>query len=187
CVPRRNIPQSTHYMALHEGFVGILGGDLQDPKYTDLKPEKRELTFHSAGGWLGITDKYWMAAVVPPQNETIDASFRATDSGAKKDFQADYRMAPQVVAPGATVHLTHRMFAGAKVVSILRDYQDRLGIPRFDYAIDWGWFFFFTRPIFWLLDVFGHSVGNMGIAILLLTIVVRLLFFPLANTQFKSM
>ena len=186
-VSRSNIPQDKHYMALHEGFVGMLEGRLKDPGYDDFKNNEPPQTFQSTGGWLGITDKYWMAAVVPPQNEAVDASYRTTDAAAKKDYQADYRLGPRAIAPGATVHLTQRMFAGAKVVTILRDYQDRLGIPRFDYAIDWGWFFFFTRPIFWLLDVFGHSVGNMGIAILLLTIVVRLLFFPLANTQFKSM
>jgi YidC/Oxa1 family membrane protein insertase len=186
-VSRSNIPQSTHYMALHEGFVGILGGDLQDPSYSDLKADKPEQTFHSTGGWLGVTDKYWMAAIVPPQTETIDGTYRAINPDAKKDYQASYRMGPRTVAPGTTLHVEQRLFAGAKVVSTLRDYQDRLNITRFDYAIDWGWFWFFTRPMFLLLDFFGKTTGNFGIAILLLTIVVRLIFFPLANTQFKSM
>jgi YidC/Oxa1 family membrane protein insertase len=186
-VSRSNIPQGTHYMALHEGFVGILGGHLQDPNYGDLKPEKREQTFHSTGGWLGLTDKYWMAAIVPPQNEGLDAAYRAVDPEAKKDYQANYRMGPHVVAPGAVVNVTQRLFAGAKVVSILRQYEYRAGVVDFDYAVDWGWFWFLTRPMFWLLDLSGHWAGNMGIAILLLTIAVRLIFFPLANTQFKSM
>jgi YidC/Oxa1 family membrane protein insertase len=186
-VSRSNIPAGTHYMALHEGFVGILGGHLQDPNFTDLKPEKSEQTFHSTGGWLGITDKYWMAAIIPAQNETIDAAYRAINPDAKKDYQANYRMGPHAVAPGATIHVTQRLFAGAKVVSILRDYQYRTGVVDFDYAIDWGWFWFLTRPMFWLLDFFGHATGNFGIAILLLTIVVRFVFFPLANTQFRSM
>ncbi|HEY4115749.1 MAG TPA: membrane protein insertase YidC [Rhizomicrobium sp.] len=186
-VARSNIPQDKHYMALHEGFVGILGGDLHDPNYSDLKTDKREETFHSTGGWLGITDKYWLAALVPPQNQEVDASYRVLDAAAKKDYQANYRMGAQTIAPGTSVNVTQRLFAGAKVVSILRDYQNRYGIARFDYAIDWGWFFFFTRPIFWLLDLFGHSVGNMGVAILLLTVLMRFLFFPIANTQFKSM
>ena len=186
-VSRSNIPQSTHYMALHEGFIGILGGDLQDPNYTDLKVEKPEQSFHSTGGWLGITDKYWMAAIIPSQNETIDATYRAINPDAKKDYQANYRMGAHTVAPGTTIHVTQRLFAGAKVVSILRNYESHLGVTRFDYAIDWGWFWFFTRPMFWLLDTFFIWAGNMGIAILLVTIVVRLFFFPLANTQFKSM
>jgi YidC/Oxa1 family membrane protein insertase len=186
-VSRSNIPAGTHYRALHEGFVGILGGGLQDPNFTDLKPDKPEQSFHSNGGWLGITDKYWMAAIIPPQNEAIDAAYRAVNPDAKKDYQANYRMGPHTVAPGATVQVTQRLFAGAKVVSTLRDYENRLGVTRFDYAIDWGWFWFFTRPMFWLLDFFGHGTGNFGVAILLLTIVVRFVFFPLANTQFRSM
>ncbi|HEY1637797.1 MAG TPA: membrane protein insertase YidC [Rhizomicrobium sp.] len=186
-VSRSNIPQSTHYMALHEGFVGILGGHLQDPNYSDLKPDKREEGFHSTGGWLGLTDKYWMAAIIPPQNEGVDAAYRAVDPEAKKDYQANYRMGPHLVAPGAVVNVTQRLFAGAKVVSILRQYEYRAGVVDFDYAVDWGWFWFLTRPMFWLLDLCGHWAGNMGIAILLLTIAVRLIFFPLANTQFKSM
>lgn len=184
---RSNLPQSTHYMALHEGFVGILDGHLQDPKYSDLKADAREQSFHSTGGWLGITDKYWMAVLVPPQNESIDATYRVTDPEAKKDFQASYRLGPHALAPGATLQVTQRLFAGAKVVTTLRDYQNRLGIAEFDNAIDWGWFWFFTRPMFWLLDFFGNNIGNFGAAILLLTIVVRLIFFPLANAQFKSM
>ncbi|MBV9064108.1 MAG: membrane protein insertase YidC, partial [Alphaproteobacteria bacterium] len=186
-VVRRGVPQGTHYMALHEGFIGIAEGSLKDANYTDLKPENPQQTFHSTGGWLGITDKYWMAAVIPPQTKAFDGAYRALHPGAEQDYQADYRMDAHVVAPGARVQVTQHLFAGAKVVGTLRDYQDRLSIPRFDYAIDWGWFWFLTRPMFWLLDLFGHSAGNMGIAILLLTIVVRLAFFPLANTQFRSM
>jgi YidC/Oxa1 family membrane protein insertase len=186
-VSRSNIPESTHYMALHEGFVGILGGDLQDPSYSDFKADKPEQAFHSTGGWLGVTDKYWMAAIIPPQTETVDATYRGIGPDSRKDYQANYRMGPHTVAPGATWHVEQRLFAGAKVVSTLRDYQDRLNITRFDYAIDWGWFWFFTRPMFLLLDFFGKTTGNFGIAILLLTIVVRFIFFPLANTQFKSM
>ena len=186
-VARTDVPKGTHYMALHEGFVGILNGDLQDPNYTDLKAESPQQSFHSTGGWLGMTDKYWMAAIIPPQNAQIDGIYRVLNPGDKPGYQADYRLNAQTIAPGATIQVTQRLFAGAKVVTTLRDYENQLHIPRFDYAVDWGWFFFFTRPMFLLLDLFGHWAGNMGIAILLLTIVVRLLFFPLANTQFKSM
>jgi YidC/Oxa1 family membrane protein insertase len=186
-VVRTDVPKGTHYMALHEGFVGILGGDLQDPNYTDLKAEKPQQSFHSTGGWLGMTDKYWMAAIIPPQSAQFDGNYRVLNPGDKAGYQADYRLDAQNIAPGATVQVTQRLFAGAKVVTTLRDYESRLNIPRFDYAVDWGWFFFFTRPMFLLLDLFGHWAGNMGIAILLLTIAVRMLFFPLANTQFKSM
>ena len=186
-VVRNGVPKSTHYMALHEGFIGIAEGSLKDANYTDLKPESPQQTFHSTGGWLGITDKYWMAAVIPPQNAPFDGVYRAIHPGARQDYQADYRLGGHVIAPGATTQVTHRLFAGAKEIDALRDYENRLHIIRFDYAIDWGWFWFFTRPMFWLLDFFGRTTGNFGIAIILLTIVVRLVFFPLANTQFKSM
>ena len=186
-VARTDVPKGTHYMALHEGFIGIADGSLKDSNYSDLKAENPQQTFHSTGGWLGITDKYWMAAIIPPQNAQFDGAYRVLNPGDKAGYQADYRLNAQTIAPGATVQLTQHLFAGAKVVSTLRDYESRLNIQRFDYAIDWGWFWFFTRPMFLLLDFFGRTAGNFGIAILLLTIVVRLIFFPLANTQFKSM
>jgi YidC/Oxa1 family membrane protein insertase len=186
-VARTDVPKGTHYMALHEGFIGIADGSLKDSNYSDLKAENPQQTFHSTGGWLGITDKYWMAAIIPPQKAQFDGAYRVLNPGDKAGYQADYRLNAEVIAPGATDQLTQHLFAGAKVVSTLRDYESRLNIQRFDYAIDWGWFWFFTRPMFLLLDFFGKTAGNFGIAILLLTIVVRLIFFPLANTQFKSM
>jgi len=186
-VARDGVPASKNYWVLHEGFVGVAGGTLKDAKYDDFKDDKPPQIFNSTGGWLGITDKYWMAAVVPPQNATFDGAYRATPLGNKKAYQADYRLEPRTIAPGATTTLTQHLFAGAKVVATLRDYQTRLGIDKFDLAIDWGWFWFFTRPIFWLLDIFYHFIGNFGVAILLLTVTIKLLFFPLADTSYKSM
>src|SRR3954454_21980042 len=97
-VSRSNISQSTHYMAVHEGFVGILGGDLQDPSYSDFKADKPEQAFHSTGGWRGVTDKYWTAAIVPPQTETVDASYRGIGPDSRKDYQPNYRMGLHPVA-----------------------------------------------------------------------------------------
>jgi len=186
-VARDGVPASTHYSALHEGFVGIVNGDLNDPSYDDVKPESPAVSLHSTGGWVGITDKYWMAAVVPPQNQTFDGAYRASQPAGIKTYQADYRLNPMSIAPGASAAVSQRLFAGAKLYSILEDYENRLGIPRFRYAIDWGWFFFFTKPMFLLLHLFNGYIGNFGIAILLLTVVIRLLFFPIANAQFKTM
>jgi len=186
-VSRSNIPQDTHYMALHEGFVGIVNNTLEDPNYGDLKPEEPSRTYHSTGGWLGITDKYWMAAIIPPQDQAFDGGYRSINPAAKKDYQADYRLGPTIVGPGATMRVTQRLFAGAKVYDTLKAYKDSAGVTRFTDAIDWGWFFILTKPMFWLLDFFGRNTGNFGVAIILLTIIVRLFFFPLANTQFKSM
>ena len=186
-VARDGVPDTQHYWVLHEGFVGVAGDTLNDPSYTDFKPDTPPTNFSATGGWLGITDKYWMAAVIPPQNKAFDGTYRTSMVHGVQAFQADYRLSGEKIAPGGTFSLTNRLFAGAKVVSILNGYRDNQNISRFDLAIDWGWFFFLTKPIFYLLDVFYRYVGNFGIAILLLTLTVKLLFFPIANTSFKSM
>ena len=186
-VRRQGLPQSQHYWSLHEGFVGIVNGSLNDPTYDDLKDGKPPQAFHSDGGWLGITDKYWMAAVIPPQSGGFDGGYSGSNVASQRAYQADYRLGARAVAPGATVSVSERLFAGAKKYDILTAYRDKAGVPRFEMAIDWGWFFVLTKPMFQLLDIFFRYTGNFGIAILLLTVVVRMIFFPLANTQFKSM
>ena len=186
-VARDGVPEEKQYWVLHEGFVGVADGTLKDATYADFKDNKPPQTFGSTGGWVGITDKYWMAAVVPPQKEALDAAYRATPLAPGKAYQADYRLSPRTVAPGQSVTLTQNLFAGAKVVETITHYQDTLGIQRFDLAIDWGWFWFFTKPIFWLLDLFYRYIGNFGVAILLLTVTIKLAFFPLAQASFKSM
>jgi YidC/Oxa1 family membrane protein insertase len=128
-----------------------------------------------------------MATVIPPQGESYNGAYLgSTINGDTKAYQANYRLSPRVIASGASAAVTHRLFAGAKVVDILKNYQTRQDISNFDKGVDWGWFWFFTRPIFWLLDTFYKFIGNFGLAILMLTVVVKLLFFPLANTSFKS-
>jgi YidC/Oxa1 family membrane protein insertase len=128
-----------------------------------------------------------MAAVIPPQGETYNGAYLGTTLGNTKAYQANYRLGARAVAPGASAAVTHRLFAGAKVVDILRFYEHNQGVTRFDNAVDWGWFWFITQPLFWLLDVFYKYFGNFGVAILCLTVVVKLIFFPLANSSFKSM
>ena len=184
-VARDGVPQSQHYWVLHEGFVGYANG-LKDPSYDDFKDETPPKTFTATGGWLGITDKYWMATLIPPQDQPFDGSYSAAP-GQAKHYQADYRLGTRTLAPGASTTVTHRLFAGAKVYDALNTYKSKYGIASFDYAIDWGWFWFITQPLFLLLDQFFHLIGNFGIAILLLTVVVKLVFFPIANAQYKSM
>jgi YidC/Oxa1 family membrane protein insertase len=187
-VARDGVPTVKHYWVLHEGFVGVADGTLKDASYDDFKDNKPPQTFSSTGGWVGITDKYWMAAVVPPQDAAFDGSYRATTFGDNgKAYQANYRLQPRSIAPGSTITLSQRLFAGAKIVKTLQNYQDKQGIAKFDLAIDWGWFWFFTRPIFALLDLFYRYIGNFGVAILLLTVSIKLLFFPLADASYKSM
>jgi len=187
-VARDGVPSSTHFWVLHEGFVGVGDGHLKDPSYDDFKDEGTPpKTFDSTGGWLGITDKYWMTAAIPAQNQAFSASYSATPYRGTKHYQADYRLSPLAVAPGASASVTQRLFAGAKVFDTIRAYEHGLGIARFDLAIDWGWFIIITQPLFWLLDQLYLQLGNFGLAILALTVIVKLIFFPIANAQYKSM
>ncbi len=186
-VARDGIPVTPHAWVLHEGFVGVADGTLKDANYDDFKDDKPPQTFHSTGGWVGFTDKYWMASVIPPQNESWDGVYHALPMGSVKAYQADYRLDAHAIAPGATVTVAHRLFAGAKVVQLLQHYEDKDGIARFHMAVDWGWFWFFTQPIFFLLDLFYRYIGNFGIAILLLTVTIKVLFFPLADASYRSM
>ena len=187
-VAREGVPKELTSWVLHQGFVGVADGSEVDGKYDDFKEDGTPpKNFSSTGGWVGITDKYWMAAVIPPQTETFNGAYLGSKLGNEKAYQANYRLGARTLAAGAQTSVTHRLFAGAKVVDILRGYQKSESIAHFDKAIDWGWFWFLTQPLFWLLDIFYKFIGNFGIAILMLTVVVKLLFFPLANASFKSM
>ncbi len=185
-VVRDGAPATQHFWALHEGYVGVVNDSEKDADYSDFKNNEPPQTFPSTGGWLGITDKYWMSAVIPPQNASIDAAYQATPLGDTKAYQANYRMPAQQIAPGATVNVQQRLFAGAKVDQILRTYEKIYNIDKFHLAIDWGWFWFFTQPIFKLLDFLSQYM-NMGLAILLLTVIIKLAFFPLADASYRSM
>jgi YidC/Oxa1 family membrane protein insertase len=188
-VERQKLPKNEGSFSLHTGFVGVANGSEIDAKYTDFKdPGTPAKTFSSTGGWVGITDKYWMAAAVPPPSENFSGSYLGTKTPAGVDaFQASYRLTQREVAPGASTTVSHRLFAGAKVVDILRFYQDSQNVSHFDLAVDWGWFWFLTRPFFWLLDNLYKLLGNFGLAILALTVIVRLIFFPLQSASFRSM
>jgi YidC/Oxa1 family membrane protein insertase len=187
-VARQNVPKTPHSYLLHEGFVGVADGSEVDAKYSDFEdkgtPPK---TFASTGGWVGITDKYWMAAVVPPQSAKFTGAYLGSHTSGGEGYQANYRLGPHTVTPGGQVMVKQQLFAGAKVVDILNAYENQGGIAHFDKAVDWGWFWFFTKPIFWLVDLFYKFIGNFGVAILMLTVVIKLAFFPLANAQYKSM
>ncbi|RZJ32818.1 MAG: membrane protein insertase YidC, partial [Brevundimonas sp.] len=175
---------------LHEGAIGTFGAD---GKYatTQLKygawAKKPNEEHSSTGGWMGITDKYWLAALIPSQDEKIEGAFRIVDAGEADIHRANMVGEARTIAPNATITETTRLFAGAKRNEILKGYENSLNLPRFVYAIDWGFLFFLTRPIFMLIEFFYGLVGNFGVAILLLTLTVRLIMFPLANKSYESM
>jgi YidC/Oxa1 family membrane protein insertase len=172
---------------VHEGAIGVVNGSkLVSPSYSGWK-KKPEPSLPSTGGWMGITDKYWMTAFIPPQNEHIDASlrFKAADDPSSDIYDAAYLASPRNIAAGSQAIEINHLFAGPKVVPVLNAYKKSLGLPRFDDAVDWGWVWFLTKPIFALLDIFYQKVGNFGVAILMLTVVIRLVTFPLANKGFE--
>ena len=185
-VLRDGVPTTQHFWALHEGYVGVVNGTEKDANYSDFKKDEPPQTFQSTGGWLGITDKYWMAAVIPPQNAQFDGAYQASHSGETRAYQANYRLGAKTVAPGATIAVDQRLFAGAKVDQVLQTYEDKDNVGKFHLAIDWGWFWFFTQPIFYALDFLSQYM-NMGFAIMLLTVAIKLAFFPLADASYRSM
>jgi len=184
-ISRTGTPHVAGYYILHEGLIGYLGGSLHEVKYSSLIPGT-PLDYASDGGWLGFTDKYWLTSLIPPQNEAVKARFTHTIDAGTDRYQADYLGQEVTVPPGGTLESSARFFAGAKEVNLLDAYKDS-GIPLFDRAIDFGWFYFLTKPIFLILQFFYQILGNFGLAILLLTLCVKLLFFPLANKSYQAM
>ena len=190
-VERQGIPADLgKNQILHEGAIGTFGDSdgyaTQQLKY-GAWVKKPVQEHESTGGWLGITDKYWLAAMIPAQDERIDAEFRVRDVNGLKVHETTMQGQAHAIAPNTQITETTRLFAGAKRNEILSAYEKQLGLPRFIYAIDWGFLFFLTRPIFLLIEFFYGIMGNFGLAILGLTLTVRLIMFPLANKSYESM
>jgi len=193
-------PASATYL-LHEGPIAVLNGMLHDGgwwaspdkfNYGDVKKDPAGLTDTTTGGWLGFTDKYWLTALVPPQQEPVVTKVRYNNEGHRDVFQADFTTSEHVAAAHGSFASEERIFAGAKEVHLLDYYESALGIPRFDRAIDFGLFYWITKPIFLTLDFFSKRIfyneyGSFGLSILLLTLVIKLLFFPLANKSYRAM
>ena len=167
---------------LHEGFLGVFGDELVEKDYDDI--EKEKFTTSNSKGWLGITDKYWLTAIVPEKGKEFKAEFVAK----KEKYRANYIIKEaKILNPGSSVTSEINTFVAAKEVAVIDGYAEQLGIEKFDLAIDWGWFYFFTKPLFFIIDYFFRLTGNFGLAIVIITALVRLIFFPLANYSFKSM
>ncbi len=186
-------PVTAGYYILHEGLLGVLDGRLQEQTYDKAKSESDKsrgpsLDLATTGGWAGITDKYWLTALIPDQAVPVVAAFRYMTENSGNRYQVDFvSKDPLAVEPNATASSTTRLFAGAKVVQLLDRYQRDLGLPNFDKAIDFGWFYWLTKPIFYALDWLFQLTGNFGVAILIFTVFAKAVFFPLANKSYKSM
>ena len=195
-VRKGGIEVSATYL-LHEGPIGVTDGKLHDGScvillgcdpfnYDEMKKNPHE-QFVTKGGWFGFTDKYWLTSLVPPQDAQVTAELQYGKSGGVDVYQADYVGAARDIAPGATATEESHAFAGAKEVALLDRYEMQYGIPNFDRAIDFGWFYWITKPIFLTLGFFYKLIGNFGLAILLLTVIIKLIFFPLANKSYRAM
>ncbi|ENN90994.1 membrane protein insertase YidC [Bartonella schoenbuchensis] len=179
---------------LHEGMIGIAGDSLKTETYKNLEelnpnPEngQKSMIFSKVtGGWIGITDKYWAVVVIPPQDQEYTSRFIYFNQ-LNTHYQSDLQSSLLTVAPNETKTITNHLFAGAKQVEIINRYQNQLKIRKFGLLIDWGWFDFITKPMFALIDIFYKQTGNFGIAILLVTVLLKVLLFPLANKSYKSM
>ena len=185
-VSRSGTPTVLGFYILHEGLLGVFNNTLEEIDYSDLVDDGPR-QFTTTSGWLGITDKYWLVALVPDQEREVQARFLHTLSDDQDKYQSDYLYQTMTVPAGGTVAVTSRLFAGAKEAKLLDAYRDNLGIPRFDRAVDFGWFYFLTKPFFYALHYFAGVLGNFGLSILLLTVLVKLAFFPLANKSYKAM
>ena len=188
-VRRTGTPQTQGMWILHEGLLGVFDSALKEWNYSKLQEDnKAGFNYESeeAGGWVGITDKYWLAAIIPQQSEKVNFSMRSL-SGGEDRYQSDFLGEEITLPAGGEITWSGYLFAGAKKVDLLDKYEEELGISNFDLAIDFGWFYFLTKPFFYAITYFNALLGNFGLAIIAFTILVRLVLFPLANKSFRSM
>ncbi len=182
-VGRNGVSKDPDSWTIHTGPMSVNNGAAHyGPNFKDVATSPE--TFTTTGGWLGFTDKYWLTALIPDQKATFTGQFR---NGANDLYQADYTVNPRMLPQGRSLSQTTRFFAGAKEVALLDRYTDKEGVSKLDYAIDWGWFRIVEKPIFYYLDWLFRLVSNFGVAIILLTLTIRLIMFPIAQRQFASM
>ncbi|MER9868293.1 membrane protein insertase YidC [Mesorhizobium sp. M0136] len=190
-VTRFDKPAIASTYVLHEGLIGVTGSEgLQEYKYSSVESDKEYKPGKSSDGWLGITDKYWAVTLVPPSGREFQPKFSYFEfkSGPHPhSYQSDFLSDPVTIAPGQSTTMESEIFAGAKEVSTINAYEKDRHIRQFDLLIDWGWFYFITKPMFWLIDTLYKFFGNFGLAILATTVIVKAIFFPLANKSYASM
>mgnify|MGYP006074959771 CR=1 FL=1 len=188
-IRRTGEPDTTKFFVLHEGPLGVFDGTLSEKSYEDLSDAgKKGLNIKptEAGGWIGLTDKYWMTALLPDQKENYNFTYRHLKSNGGQ-YQTDFLGTAVKIDPKSQGEFLSRSFAGAKRLALFDDYEERFNIKHFDLAIDFGWFYFLTKPFFYALSWANDYLGNFGLAILAITVAVKLVFFPLANKSYKSM
>ena len=188
-IRRTGEPETTRFFVLHEGPLGVFDGTLSEKSYEDLEDAgKKGINIKplEAGGWIGLTDKYWLTALLPDQKEIFNFTYRHLNSNGGQ-YQTDFLGKAIKIKSNSQGESLSRAFAGAKRLTLFDDYEERFDIKHFDLAIDFGWFYFLTKPFFYALSWANDYLGNFGLAILAITVIVKLVFFPLANKSYKSM
>ena len=174
-------PTTENFYILHEGLIGVVDKNLKEETYSAVEKEKK--TYNGKSGWFGITDKYWMSAIIPESGKSFKGEYSFTNN-----YKANFIISePNTIGPQKSTTSNIKIFIGAKEVYPIDNYSEKEKIDRFDLAIDWGWFYFITKPLFFVIDYIFKIVGNFGVAIIILTALVRIVFFPLSNYSFKSM
>ena len=174
-------PTTENFYILHEGLIGVVDKNLKEETYSAVEKEKK--TYNGKSGWFGITDKYWMSAIIPESGKSFKGEYSYTNN-----YKANFIISePNTISPQKSTTGNIKIFIGAKEVYPIDNYAEKEKIDRFDLAIDWGWFYFITKPLFFVIDYIFKIVGNFGVAIIILTALVRIVFFPLSNYSFKSM
>jgi YidC/Oxa1 family membrane protein insertase len=180
-ITKNTKPNTENFYILHEGLIGVVDKNLKEETYSSIEEEKK--TYTGKSGWFGITDKYWMSAIIPESGKSFKGEYSFANS-----YKAIFIISePTIANPQKSTSNTLKIFIGAKEVYPIDSYTEKEKIDRFDLSIDWGWFYFITKPLFFVIDYIFKIVGNFGVAIIILTLLVRILFFPLNNYSFKSM
>ena len=186
-ISRKGTPETLGFFILHEGPVGVVNDQLKEIDYDELK-ENEKFNEVAKGGWMGFTDKYWLTSFMLPQNRSAEVrAFHTVDEIKEDIYQIDYLLSQKSIKPGEQAETTTRFFVGPKSIELLDSYSKEFSIPKFDLAIDFGWFYFLTKPLFYLMKFLYGIIGNYGVVILAITAIIRILLFPLANKQFSSM
>ena len=186
-ISRTDTPDTQGFFILHEGPIGVIDNVLEELDYKDLKKNIGPIEYKSKGGWFGITDKYWLATLIPNQNTNITARYQFYTKNNKEKYQVDYKGGIIEVPSNKSITIQNLLYAGAKEVKLLDDYEKKYSIPRLDFAIDFGWYYFLTKPFLYILIFFKDIFGNFGLSIILLTLLIKLIFFPLANKSYIAM
>ena len=186
-ISRTDTPQTQGFFILHEGPIGVVDNVLEEIDYKDLKKSVAPIEYNSKGGWFGITDKYWLATIIPEQNSNVIVRYQFYTKNNKEKYQVDFKRGILEIPSNQSITITNLLYAGAKEVKLLDKYEKQYSIPRLDFAIDFGWYYFLTKPFLYILIFFENIFGNFGVSIILLTLLIKLVFFPLANKSYVAM